>query len=121
MHEKRKFCALFIPLTIAAGCSSARPPQKELGAAEVAVRQAQTSQAAVAAPAELRMASDKLEKARVAMRDKRYDDARQLAEEALVDAQLAEAKAHGAQAQKMAREMRENIAALQREADRGVR
>jgi hypothetical protein len=84
------------------------------------VRQAQTTQAPQYAPAELRMASDKLEAARRAMREEKYGEARRLAEQATVDAQLAEAKARDAQSQQTAREMRANIESLRREAERAT-
>jgi hypothetical protein len=50
------------------------------------------------------MAVDKLDKAKVAMTREEYKTARRLAEEALVDAQVAEAKASSERAQQAARE-----------------
>jgi hypothetical protein len=85
------------------------------------VRQATAGKAAQYAPAELRMASDKLVQAQTAMREEKYDEARRYAEQALVDAQVAESKARTAEAQQMARQMRDNIDSLRREAERGVK
>jgi len=110
--------ALCLVPGLLAACSTAHAPREQLGAAETAVRQAQASQAPQYAPAELRMAADKLEAARRAMREEKYHEARRLAEQATVDAQLAEAKARDAQSQQTAREMRANIETLRREAER---
>jgi len=110
--------AMASALSLAFGCASVAPPREQLGAAESAVRQASASKASQFAPAELRMASDKLAQAQTAMRQEEYDDARRLAEEALVDAQLAESKARTAEAQQTARNMREAIDSLRREAER---
>jgi hypothetical protein len=100
------------------GCSAAQPPRDTLGAAELAVRRAQVSTASQHAGAELLMARDKLEAAKRAMRGERYEEARRLAEQALVDAQLAETTARTVEAQRVAREMRANIESLRRETER---
>jgi len=105
-------------LVLVTGCASVAPPREQLGAAEAGVRQASATKASQYAPTELRMASDKLARAQTAMHEKRYDEARRLAEEALVDAQLAESKARTAEAQQTARNMREAINSLRRESER---
>ncbi|MBI2535174.1 MAG: DUF4398 domain-containing protein [Deltaproteobacteria bacterium] len=98
------------------GCSSVSPPHEYIATGELALRNAQMTSASQHAPVELRMAMEKLGKAKQAMRDKNYVTARQLAEQALVDAQLAENKAHAEEARRAAREMRARIEALRREA-----
>jgi hypothetical protein len=52
------------------------------------------------------------------MRDENYILARRLAEQALVDAQLAESKARSVEARQMARQLREGIETLRKEAER---
>lgn len=111
-------CSAMLLSGALAACSSVEPPREQLGAADAAVRQAQASKAPQYAPAELRMAADKLEQAQKAMRDEEYQSARRYAEQALVDARLAQSKARSAEAEQMAKQMRGSIEALKREAER---
>ena len=104
---------------VAAGCAGT-PPTEKVEVAEAAVQQADTSGAAEQAALELRLAREKLERARVAMADERYVAARRLAEQAQVDALLAEAKAQSAEALERAREMRDSIESLRGEAERAA-
>jgi hypothetical protein len=110
---------LFVTL-VAVGCAGTPPPTEKVEVAEAAVRQADTRGAAEAAALELRLARDKLERARVAMAEERYVAARRLAEQAQVDAQLAEAKAQSAAALTSAREMQDSIESLRGEAERAA-
>lgn len=122
MKAIKKFSGSIIVMSsvlgLVAGCATVAPPREQLGAAEAGVRQANASKAPQYASAELRMATDKLAQAQSAMRAKKYNEARRLAEEALVEAQLAESKARTAEAQQTARNMREAIESLRREANR---
>lgn len=102
------------------GCSSGEPPAQTLAKAELAVNEASRGEAAQRTAPELNLARSKLEQARRAMDDERYQDARRLAEQALVDAQLAEAKAEAADERETLRQMRANIEALKGEADRAI-
>jgi hypothetical protein len=95
-----------------------QPPTDDLSAAETALREAKSGKAAQFAPLELRLGREKLTAAREAMDDEEYVKARRLAEQALVDAQLAEAKARAASSQQAAEEMRQAIETLRREAER---
>jgi Domain of unknown function (DUF4398) len=103
----------------AAGCSSVSPPVDKIAAADLAVRQAETSTASQYAPLPLRMAREKLEAARRAMDEEEYQDARRLAEQALVDAQLAQETAASAKARAAAEELQQSIETLRQEAQRG--
>ncbi len=67
------------------------------------------------------MAADKLDEAKRAMNKEEYAVARRLAEEALVDAQVAEAKAASEDARRAANDMRQSIETLRREAERSSR
>jgi hypothetical protein len=96
---------------------AARRPVAEMARAEQAVQHAQTtSEADRLAPIELSSAQAKLASARRAMDARDYEDARRLAEEALADAQLAEAKAESTVAREQAARTRQDIQALQTEA-----
>jgi hypothetical protein len=101
-----------------AGCASGPAPDAEMGAAELALSQAEDAEAATRASAPYALARDKLERARDAMADGENIEARRLAEQALVDAQLAEAQARSAVALEHAEELRESIEALRKQLGR---
>jgi Domain of unknown function (DUF4398) len=103
-----------------AGCASGPAPEREVAAAEVAVEGAEEANAAARAPAPYALARDKLERAREAMGEGENEEARRLAEEALVDADLAEARARSQVAQENAAELRASIETLREELDRGI-
>ena len=100
------------------GCSAARPPEASVAQAELAVQQAAESKAPMYAPTEFRIAQEKSQGAQRAMAAEEYDLARRLAEQAVVDAQLAQARAEAAAAQKTTEEFRSTINALKSEANR---
>jgi hypothetical protein len=68
---------------------------------------------------ELRKAQEKFAQAETAMRNEEYLKARRLAEEALVDARLAESKANSEMARRNAAELQKTIESLRAEAQRG--
>jgi hypothetical protein len=104
---------------VTAGCSAGQPPRAEIARADVALQRAtSTAEAQQYAPLELRKAREKLEEAREAAREGDHERALFLAEEAEVDARLAEAKAQAATAREMAEETRRNIDLLRDEAAR---
>ena len=98
------------------GCSTARPPEAAMAQADLAVRQAAESKAPVYAPSEFRAAQEKAMGAQRALAAEEYERARRLAEQAVIDAQLAQARANAAEAQKNAQEIRATITALESEA-----
>jgi hypothetical protein len=118
MQSIRIAACLAVGAMAFAGCSSVQPPRAEIATAELAVQNAQKTSAPQSSPLELRKAREKLDRAKDAMRDRDYVLARQLAEEALVDAQLAESTARSEDATRMARELRDGIEALRREVAR---
>jgi hypothetical protein len=108
-------------LLLAAGlaaCASVPPPKSEIGKADLALRKAEQADAAHFAPLEMRTARTKLEAAHAAMREEENLKARRLAEQAKVDATLAEATAQAAQRQEAADTIRADIEALRAEAER---
>ncbi len=84
---------IFAGLIFFYGCSTAKLPTDALAQAEFGVRAAHDASAEEFAPLNLRSATEKLDKAKQALANKRYDDARRFAEDAQVDAELAEAQA----------------------------
>jgi hypothetical protein len=84
----------------------------------LAIRQAAESKAPVYAPTEFRIAQEKAQAAQRALSEEEYDLARRLAEQAVVDARTAQARAEAAEAQKNTEEVRRTMNALQSEANR---
>ena len=99
------------------GCSAGRPPTAQLAQATLAVQEADKSKASQYAPAELNTARQELESAQQAMREKDYTKARRLAERALVNAQLAAAKAETEQTRQAAAALQRSIESLRQEAE----
>lgn len=114
----RAFTILAVALVAAAGCSGARRPTAQMAKADLAIHDADKTDAPDLAPLELRHARDKYEQAKRALDDDEYDRARRLAEQAVVDAQLAQAKADSEKAQRSAKQTHDSIDSLRREADR---
>jgi hypothetical protein len=101
---------------VATSACSAHRPVAEMARAERAVRDAETSDAQQLAPAELSEAQSKLARARIALDDHHYDYARRLADEALVDARLAESKAESRTTRVLAVRTGQDVEVLQAEA-----
>jgi len=101
-----------------AGCASFPPPTDQLAVSKAAVSAAISAGGNEFAPAEMRAAQDKLERATQAMTAEDYKNAQLLAEQAQVDAQLATAKARSAKAQKAAATVQESSSVLRQELER---
>jgi len=102
---------LAVAALVLTGCGTPAP-REQLGAARNAVRQAEMSEAAGFARLELRDAQTKLAAAEAAFRNNENLRARLLAEQAAVDAELAQSRADAAIAQRNADEMRRSVEAL---------
>ena len=102
------------------GCSTPRKPAQEVEKADFAIASANTSSAPTDAPLELQLAREKVEKAKSALRNDDFKLAQRLAEQAQVDAQLAQAKAESESARTSAAELEETIDVLRDEAERGA-
>lgn len=99
-------------------CAPVQPPHASLSQADLAIRQASESNASQYAPMELQSAREKLAEARIAFDARQYERAHRLAEQALVDAQTAEARAEVESSRQTARDLRLTIEALREEATR---
>lgn len=98
------------------GCVTSQPPPTGLiSQAEVAMMQAAASGAMEIDPLSMRLAREKMDAADQAMAGKDYLSARRFAEQALVDAQTAEAHAMNHTAKKSAAEIRISIDLLRQE------
>lgn len=116
----RMACILACYTILLAGCESIPAPTEQLVASKAAVNTALSAGGNELAPLQLKSAIDKMEAAERAMGDKNYVLARQLAEEAQIDAQLAEAMARTNKAQKAADALQESSRVLRQEIDRQI-
>lgn len=106
---------------IATGCASAPPaPVEQMAVSRAAVDSASSAGANEFAPVVLKSAMDKLAAAERAMEKKDYVLARQLAEQAQVDAQLAVATARSVKAKKAADTVQEDSRVLRNEIERNA-
>jgi len=107
--------ALPILLLITGACATTNPPTQQLTETETVIRQADQIGAGDYAPLEIRQARQKLEQARAAYNDEDYAKAARLAEQAKVDAELAQIKTLSGKAQLAVNELRESIRLLEEE------
>ncbi len=121
MNISRLIKAVLVTLlmVVMTGCAVQVPaPEQEITLATQSIVQAESSGAVEFAPVELKSARDKLNQANRAMDNQEHIVARRLAEEAMVDANLAEAKARSAKSQKVVDELKESIRILEQEMNR---
>ena len=103
-----------------AGCASTPIPNEKIAVAKSSVARAEQSGAPEFAPVEMAAARDKLARAEKAAADKEAQPATQLAEQANVDAQLAEATAQQHKSHKAASEFDASMQALRQESLRST-
>lgn len=117
--NKRKWTVftLILMVSMIPACAGVAPMEKMVKL-ESQITNARQAEAIVYSPLELKFAEDKYRLAQDAIEDKEYDVARQLADEAMLDAQFAEIKALSVRAQREAQEMRESIETLRTELNR---
>lgn len=108
-------------LALAACASPTPPPTAQMAVANAAVAHAAAAGSAEYAPAELAMARDKMARANVALAARDHDAAMTLAQQAQLDAQVAEAKTEAEKARKAAVAMQEAGRALREEMARQPR
>ena len=121
MHPRYlKSCAAAIALSgIATAAYAGNPvPDETIAVAKAAVQRAEQSGAPQAAPVELASARDKLARAEKANTDHHAKPAIALADQATIDAQVAEAMAQKDRAAKAAAEFDASMATLRQESNR---
>jgi hypothetical protein len=99
-------------------CAGTRPPTEHIARSQSTINQAEQVGAENYAPLEIREARKKLDRANELIKEKEYQKAKRLAEQAEVDAELAEAKTLSEKAQKAVRELRESIRIIKEEISR---
>ena len=112
--------AVFGAVAALAACASSPVPYEKIAVAQSAVQRAEQNGAPEFAPVELATARDKLARAQKAAADKAAQPATLLAEQANVDAQLAEATATEQRSHKAAMEFDASMQALRQEAAHGT-
>jgi len=101
-------------LLLLAACASEPPPSEKMAVGRAAVERV-AGPAAAEAPDDVAAARDKINRANVAMANKDYPLARQLAEQAEADAALAEARARSQRSSEALAELRKSIQMLRTE------
>ena len=101
-------------------CASSPVPNEEIAVAKASLQRAEQSGAPALAPVELATAKDKLSRAEKAAADHQAQPATLLAEQANVDAQLAEATAAQQRAHTAATEFDVSMQALRQESMRST-
>ena len=110
----RPLCAILLALLISA-CASDPAPTEQLRLTEQALTQAQALGVTAGQSAPLRQAEEKLAQAQAAMQDTDYKQARIYAEQAELDARLAEAQHLTAKSQQQLAELSSRINRLRRQ------
>jgi hypothetical protein len=117
-YDFSKFKSAAVGATLvlaAAACATTPIPNEKLAVAKASVQRAEQSGAPELAPVEMAQARDKLTRAEKAAADRNAQPATELAEQANVDAQLAEATAQEKKSHKAAMELDAGLQALRQE------
>ncbi len=96
MKANFRLLALAVLLTLITACATTPPDPRILDNARDAIAQAESAEAEEYAPLEMRFARERLMAAEQALGNEREDDARRLAEQAELEAQLALARTRAA-------------------------
>lgn len=104
---------------VLAGCAG-KPPTEQYAVTQSAVNSAVSAGGTEFAAVEMKAAQDKLKQAEIAMHDKKYDEAKLLAEQAEWDARVAERKAQAMKAQKALQDARQGVQELREEGMRAA-
>jgi hypothetical protein len=104
---------------VLAGCAG-KPPTEQYAVTQSAVNDAVSAGSTEFAAVEMKTAQDKLKQAEIAMHDKKYDQARMLAEQAEWDARVAERKAQAMKAEQTVKDSQKGVQELRQESQRTV-
>ena len=109
---------IFIAVILGGCASKGVPPVKNLSDADMAIKVAKETNATINAPLDIRIAEEKLLKARESFKNEDYIGAQRLADEALIDAKLAQEKSQTKKTKDTESNLRESIETLQNEINR---
>jgi uncharacterized lipoprotein YmbA len=104
---------------VLAGCAG-NPPSEQFAVTESAVNSAVSAGGTEFAAVEMKSAQDKLKQAEIALHDKKYDEAKVLAEQAEWDARVAERKAQAIKAEQAVKDSQKGVQELRQESQRTV-
>ncbi|MCP1516690.1 putative lipoprotein YmbA [Pseudomonas migulae] len=104
---------------VLAGCAG-NPPTEQYAVTQSAVNSAVSAGGTEFSAVEMKSAQDKLKQAEIAMHDKKYDEARVLAEQAEWDARVAERKAQAIKAEQAVKDSQKGVQELRQESRRTV-
>lgn len=104
---------------VLAGCAG-NPPTEQFAVTRSAVNGAVSAGGTEFAAVEMKSAQDKLKQAEIAMHDKKYDEAKILAEQAEWDARVAERKAQAMKAEQAVKDSQKGVQELRQESQRTV-
>ncbi|MDI3272626.1 DUF4398 domain-containing protein [Pseudomonas sp. MDT1-16] len=104
---------------VLAGCAG-NPPSEQFAVTESAVNSAVSAGGTEFAAVEMKSAQDKLKQAEIALHDKKYDEAKILAEQAEWDARVAERKAQAIKAELAVKDSQKGVQELRQESQRTV-
>jgi len=110
-----RITALGVALLALGACATTPPPAPEMAVANAALAHAVAAGSVEFAPTEMAMARDKMARANVAFAAGKNDSALALAQQVLLDAQLAEAKAESEKANRSASALKDAARALREE------
>lgn len=114
-HVAASSAAALLVAAALGGCASQPKPTAQLVRASTLVGQAEKDEAQRYAAADLQRARDELSSAQTAAADGKYDNARNFADRAAVDADLASARASSGKAQQSAEQVHHSLDTLREE------
>lgn len=110
--------AVSLALTLGACGSSEKKPDTEIAMTRAALQSAETAGAREYAPIELRLAREKQERAEKKLAKEEYASARRYSQQAIVDAELAKAKAEAEKSRLALKEVQDSILMMRQEVGR---
>ena len=119
-HRRPGYTGVAAVAVFLAACATFPPPTEQLAAARAAIESTDVEGAGRSAAVELAQAREKFTAAETAARENDPERAHRLADEALVDAQLAQAKASAARAQEAVAQAEAALHALREKANRST-
>ena len=117
-RPRQKIALSLVFASLVASCASIPPPTGQMAVSKLAVSNATSAGGNEFAPVPLKSAMQKMDQAEQAMTTEDYARARDLAEQAQVDAQLSNATARSAKAKKAVSALQEDNRVLRQEIDR---
>jgi len=113
-----KWCLIAVTTVTISACSGTPKPKTEIALSNTALQNAEVAGAKDLAPIELRTAQEKQDLAGTAMADKKFTTAKQLSEQAAVDAELAKAKSEAEKSRSAVEEVEDSINLIRAELGR---